>query len=147
MTTTWILVADRARARLFESGAADHSLSEIADFLNPEGRGEAKAGEDDRPARVHDRMGAGRHAVEPSSNERDKSIERFARALVDELSRGRVGNRFDQLVLVAPPAFLGALRAELDRPLAAMLTHSIDKDLTRADASTVAELLRSRPAA
>lgn len=146
MATTWILVADRARARLFEDGAANHPLTEVADFLNPEGRGEAKAGADDRPARVHDHMGAGRHAVEPSTDEREKSIARFARALVDELARGRVGNRFEQLVLVAPPAFLGALRGELDRPLSAMLTHSIDKDLTRADAAAVAELLRGRPA-
>lgn len=69
MSTTWILVADQARARLFSldptDGAAEGGLREIAGFVNPEGRLSARELGAARPPRTHDRMGASRHAIEP----------------------------------------------------------------------------------
>ncbi|MGE5167657.1 MAG: host attachment protein, partial [Deltaproteobacteria bacterium] len=38
MADTWILVADSARARVFEVTREDPTLREVAAFTNPEGR-------------------------------------------------------------------------------------------------------------
>jgi len=52
--------------------------------------------------------------------------------VVDELRRAMLAERFDRLVLVAPPAFLGDLRQELPKDLKAKVTDEITSDLTNA---------------
>lgn len=141
MSTTWILVADRAKARLFAINEEDHSIAEIEDFLNPEGRGREPA--QDRPPRTHDRFGNNRHAIEPRTSPQEKAIEFFAHELDAVLERGRTGHRFRDLVLIAPPQFLGALNAALDAKVRACVSAELPKDLTGADAL---EILSHLPA-
>lgn len=141
MPATWILVADSARARLF-SLDEEHGLGEIQTFVNVEGRLPAQALQRDRPPRTHDRFGDGRHAIEPHTPTHDKSLTRFAGLLQSTLERGRVEHRFDSLVLIAPPHFLGVLNTALGKHLRACLTLEIGKDMTReAPAAIGAKLL------
>src|SRR5688572_9275998 len=49
------------------------------------------------------------------------------RALLD---RARNEHRYDQLVLVAPPKFLGALRKELHKEVEKLVTDELPKDLS-----------------
>jgi protein required for attachment to host cells len=44
--------------------------------------------------------------------------------------KARVEQRFDELVLVAPPKFLGALRKELDKEVERLVTDELPKDLS-----------------
>ena len=46
------------------------------------------------------------------------------------LEKARVEHRFDELVLVAPPRFLGALRKELDKEVAKLVKDELPKDLS-----------------
>ena len=50
---------------------------------------------------------------------------------------------FQQLILIAPPKFLGLLRKELPGPLDQLLTRSIDKDLTRASVGKIIDYIES----
>lgn len=127
--STWILVADRARARIFEA-APDHKLTEVECFANPDGRAMGRDIETDRPPRVNESMGSTRHAIEPHTTLRDKSITRFARLLCNALERGHEQRCYQRLVLAAPPRFLGALRANLAESLQALITDEIRHDLT-----------------
>jgi protein required for attachment to host cells len=71
----------------------------------------------------------------------DRVIADFARALADKLQHGRVENQYERLVLVAPPGFLGLLRASLDGPTAELVVGSIDKDLaTRKESELIKHL-------
>lgn len=130
MTTTWILVADGARARLFETTAAGAGLAEVDCFTNPEGRGPAARRVEDRLPRVHESVGPARHAIEPHTSAHDKAADRFARSLGEALERGRLDRRYERLILVAPPRFLGALHTHLDKPLRDCVAGEIRRDLT-----------------
>lgn len=144
MSTTWILVADRARARLFSLHPETKALEEVEDFINSEGRARARELQSDRPQSSHDRFGDSCHAIEPHTSAEDKSAELFARQLVRILERGRNEHRYRDLVLIAPPRFLGALNATVDVQVRACVVSEIAKEMTQADARTVlAELPES----
>lgn len=130
MPTTWILVADRLRARLFSFAGDARQAEEIGDFINT--RGEVRGRTRQRPPRSHDRFGPGRHAIEPHTSPEERSIACFVAELGAVLERGRVGNRYQHLVLIAPPRFLGALKASLNKHVQSRVVSGVPKDLTGA---------------
>ena len=133
-SSTWILVAGSSKARLFVM-ERDRSLTEIKDFLNPDGRGREPAR--DRPPRTHDRFGDARHAIELHTSAEEKSDHVFARELEAVLERGRVDHRYRDLVLIAPPRFLGALKAALGEHVRTSVVAELSKDLTDADTTEI----------
>ncbi|NII11096.1 host attachment protein [Oleiagrimonas sp. C23AA] len=143
---TWVLVASRVRARLLEFDEQQRDITEIGDFLNPDGRiGQSSRGEN-RPPRTIDSTGAARHAIEPHTEPAVKLADRFAHQLVSVLEDGRVHHHFQHLVLIATPRFLGRLRQCMQPPLRAQLVHEINRDMTR-DTIDVIQALISRPSA
>lgn len=141
----WVLVADRARARLFEFASGGQKLHEIACFDNPEAQihGTAK----DHLPRSVESLGNVRHAIEPRTSLREKSIDQFARSLRDELEAGRTHQRYERLILIAPPRFRGALHRHLDKPLRSCISAEISRDLTKWPVERIYEQLLPRPAA
>ncbi len=137
MSRTWILVANRVRARLLEFDDRDRSLSELEDFLNPDGRAPSGSRGEHRPPRTMDRMGPGRHAIEPQTEPATKHAERFARELASRLEDGRVHHRFDHLVLIATPRFLGHLRQSMGPTLRGNVRREIRRDMTRGAAKSI----------
>lgn len=131
MSTTWILAADRAKARLFSFDGDPDSITELEDFICPDWRGRVPA--QDRQPRTHDRQGASRHVIEPRTAPREKAEETFARELDSVLERGRVEHRYQDLVLIAPPQFLGALNAALGSHVRARVVAELPKGLVGAD--------------
>ena len=138
MPETWILVADRARARLFSLAAGAEGMDEIGNFVNPEARTPDHMLEHARrPARMHDRFGESRHAIEPRTATRDKSAARFADLLGSALELGHATRRFRHLVLIAPPRFLGTLHATLATRLREAVALRVAKNLTRRSPATI----------
>jgi protein required for attachment to host cells len=127
---TWFLIADGSRAKVFESTGARQAPREIEDLgfsVDLPKSGELLA---DKPGRTFDSVGAGRHAKEnPTDLHRHRKRD-FAGKMVDELRRAMLAERFDRLVLVAPPAFLGDLRQQLPKDLKAKVADEITLDLT-----------------
>ena len=146
MSDTWILVADSARARLFSLEPGPRRLQEIGDFINAAARTPGHEQQTAPPARVHDRFGESRHAIEVRTPQKEKVAARFAAELKSALERGHAEQRCRQLVLIAPPRFLGTLNAALDEVLRESVVLKIAKNLTRKDAASVlAELPRPLP--
>lgn len=133
MNTTWILVAHRGGARLFENHGPGKGLQLVEDIPHPEGR--LKSGEinADKPGRAFDKFGAGRHSMSQEHEAADQVSLMFARHLCDKLGKARTANRFGRLVLVAEPRLLGELRAALDKPTTALVSATLDKDLVGVD--------------
>lgn len=130
MQPTWILVADRARARLLCPAATRGNLTELEDFVNPDGRKPASGLAHDRP-RSMESVGNARHVIEPHTSPEQKTAERFARDLADVLDRGRLNQRYERLILVAPPHFLGVLQDALNPQVRACVSGHLDRDLTK----------------
>jgi len=130
MKTTWILIAHRAGARLFEHRGREGGIVLLEDFPHPEGRlknGEINA---DKPGRSLDSMRTGgRHAMAKEHLPTEVVAQRFAKELAGHLDHGRSQNRYERLVLVAEPRFLGTLRGALGAPTAALVDATVDKDL------------------
>ncbi|GIX13808.1 MAG: host attachment protein [Paracoccaceae bacterium] len=138
---TWILVADATSARLFRTRARHEPLQPVPGHaLNTE-IPPARELEDDRPGRTFDRFGAGRHAKEPRTDPVRVEKQRFAHRVAELLDADRRHNRFERLILVAPPQFLGDLRASLPEETRALVSAEIDKDYTRLDPEELRERL------
>ncbi len=130
MDTTWILVADRAGARLFEQQGRGKLLTLLRDLPHPEGKLKNRDIDADKHGRSFDSMGQGRHAMSTEQAPTDRVAERFAKELAQMLDQGRMQNAYGRLVLVADPVFLGMLRAALPEPLAGKVAATVNKDLT-----------------
>lgn len=127
---TWILVADSARARLFESpGGDDWRL--IGEYEHVQSRENNKDLMPNRGPRIQNN-GEGadyRNALEPTTLW-DVEAKRFANELNDILKRGVAQHQFEDLIVVAPPKFLGVLRRQFDKPVMSRVRQEIQKEMT-----------------
>ncbi len=142
--TTWILVSDVSRAKLFSIERRDKDLSLVKDFEHPQGH---QFSRDIRPSsppgRTQKSTGPGtrRSSMEPHTWPKEAEAERFAQQLGHYLEEAIGKREFDSLVLVAPPHFLGLLHATLGRQTAKHLRASVDKDLSMLDAAELRQRL------
>jgi len=130
MATTWIVAADESRAKVLQVTDQQQHLTEVQDLENPSGRLQDREMQTDAEPRFSGRAGAG-----PASDaERQGAVEHsagvFAREVGRYLDQARLQHRYDQLVLVAPPKFLGALRKELHKEVEKLVTDELPKDLS-----------------
>lgn len=155
MGTTWIVCANAGRARILESSDTDvdlRGLSEVHDMVSPGGRMQASELETDRMGptaagqSIHNTGGAlpnktYQPAVTPEQHEADK----FARSLCSYLQQSQVEGRFQHLVLVAEPQFLGVLRKLISPQLQPLISEEYNKDYTQlSNRDLAAQLLQRR---
>jgi protein required for attachment to host cells len=126
---TWVLIADGAKARILENLGPSKGLHQVAgleeDLKLPPNR-ELLA---DRPGRSFESKGATRHSYETSDPHRAMKCA-FAEHVMVKLAAHYSAGKFDQLVLVAPAATLGDLRAAIDHALARAIAGELARDLT-----------------
>lgn len=139
---TWIVVADAARARVFRMEGEAGELVSAWEY-EPVGGGRLQGREiaSDRPGRTFNSVGTRRHAKEPPTDLERYESERFAREVTGKLDEDRRKGRFDHLVIVAAPQFLGDLRASMPAPLRACVTTEIDKNLSKLPPREIRERL------
>ena len=139
----WALVADAQRCRILERriplGRWQERTEEAVEVANPPSR---ELGTE-RPGRTHESSGTARHAIEPKTDPHRQAKQDFARLLADRLEARAA--KFDRLLLVAPPAFLGDLREALGEAARRRLAGTLDKDLTRHKLAGLAVQLDAMP--
>lgn len=138
---TWVVVASAARARMIESAGPRTPLRELSDLVNPQERLHPRELKTDKPGRAVDSLGGQRHAVQTAVEPKEQEAIRFAKQAIETLESGLQAGRFDALYLVAPPHFLGLLRAQMSPALARAVRGELVKDLTRERLSDLAEHL------
>lgn len=134
MKKTWILVANAERARCFERHGADHSLTELADFVQPKTNLEIDAHGSDltgAAGKGHGRTGHAGTQFEPRTEVHAKDRANFSRQLADYLNQAVAEQRCDALVLIASSPMLGELKPALSGAADKLLQSSIASDLTR----------------
>ncbi len=145
--TTYVLIADGARARLFvvEEGTADLKPALGQEFIGTNLPSREIAS--DRPGRSFDSAGSGRHAMEPPTDPHRHAERVFAQEVAAVLENALRRNEFHNLVVVAPPKALGDLRGEFSDALRNRVTAELNKDLTKVAIhdlpSHLAEILRT----
>jgi protein required for attachment to host cells len=134
MGNTWVVVADGTRARLFNRHK-NRKLEEFDVLLSPVNRLHEGDLVSDRDGRAADSTGNGGHAMGNKNSAKNREMANFARRLASRLEQGRNTGELARLVLVAPPRFLGQLRASLSTSASSLVALSIDKELTTLSAA------------
>jgi len=134
---TWIVVADGGQARFLLNEGPGKGLAPAIKQKAEEARKPTREVGSDRPGRVHDRFGPGRHTMVPRVDWHQFEKQKFAREMAAILDGAAEKRAFDRLVLVAPPKTLGTLRSAIRKNTAKLVTAEVPKDLTQV---TVGEL-------
>jgi protein required for attachment to host cells len=127
----WIVVADRASARIFKASPPTlDDLFELESLVHTEG---ALHGRDVyADAFGRNRAPNGRaNPDEPETDFRHHTAEDFAAVVINRLEKGRNNQEFGRLIVVAPPLFLGVLRGHYSPPLQKLIDFELDKELVR----------------
>lgn len=129
MKTLWILTGNRGFAKIFEVQGHGRIVKEVFHLDNPNGL--KKSGEilADKPGRGFDRVGGGRHAYSSETEVQDHEQQLFAHQLSKILQEGHDRQAFDELALVAPTHFIGALNTALHENVRKKIIKEVGKDL------------------
>ncbi|MGD1879033.1 MAG: host attachment protein [Kiloniellaceae bacterium] len=128
-TRSWIVIADGAQARILENTGPGKGLTPLPAEERHQDLRPSRDINADRPGRTHDRMGPGRHAMEPPSDPHREEKRHFATELAGRLNAAAQKQSYDRLVLVAPAKTLGDLRQALSKEAAAKVEGELSKDL------------------
>ena len=129
MNTIWVLVANQAEARIYSAPRLPGSLTLVYTLLNEDGSAHTRDLVSDAPGRVHDRMGSGRHSMEPDTSVKEEQRRRFVKVMVNKLEVAHMRGEFKRLVLLAAPAVLGVIRKTVAGNLADTVIREIPKDV------------------
>lgn len=139
MNPTWLVNANHSYAQIFSfSGVkANGGAKEVASLYCPEARQHDGDLVSDDAGRSFDSGGQGRHALEPSTDQKRQIAKKFAKDIAQQLEQGRQQKAFEDLVLIAPPDFLGDLRSALSSPCKQTVVHECKKNLIHQDLAHV----------
>ncbi|MGI9403845.1 MAG: host attachment protein [Hyphomicrobium sp.] len=130
LTTTWILIADGARARIFANLGPGKGITPVEGGVLKTDHAPSRELASDRPGRTFESADVMRHAIDPAQDPHRELKRAFAVRLAALLDERLARNAFDRLVLVAPPVTLGDLRAALSKPVKERVSAELDNDLT-----------------
>jgi protein required for attachment to host cells len=128
---TWILIADGGRGRIVENAGPGRGVRPANGM---EFEAELPANRDivsDRPGRTVESVGYARHSKEEPTDPHRELKRRFATMLCSVLERKLAEKAFDRLILVAPAATMGDLRAALSEQVRARVSAELVADLTK----------------
>ena len=107
----WYVIADGGRARFVECDDQG-AFRTLSSFVSTELHTSAHELGRDRPARVKESASPARSAIEPRRDLHEAAKEDFIRAVADTLAAGLKDEKFDELVLVAPPGVIAERAGE-----------------------------------
>jgi protein required for attachment to host cells len=136
MKLTWILVADNTHARFFTTSTPSSGLVEIEDIAHTEGRLHDREITSDLPGKIKSSDGGG-HAFEQPTDPKKHEADNFARLVTQHLETAHNANKFEQLLIIAEPSFLGLLRNHLPEQIKKLVCFELDKNITTLTAAEI----------
>jgi len=129
----WIVVADVGRANIIAvTRDAEGRHLDIVHEMSADNRPSQEIASD-KPGRGFANPGGNqqRHAMPPSTDPHRHAQDEFVADVVSYLTDKRNHNKFENLVVIAPPRIMGEMRAKMPKPLAEAVEGEITKDLTK----------------
>lgn len=142
-TRTWILIADGARARIFANFGPGKGIEAVDGTEFETDHPQSSDYYTDKPGRSFESANTMRHAMEPPHDPHREAKRAFAVKLGKVLSERLSQKEYDRLIIVAPPASLGDLRATLSDDVQAVVSAELDKDLTKTPVADLPKHLES----
>lgn len=126
---TWILLADSSHARVFLNEGVGQGVSPIAEGTFDAPVLPTREINADKPGVSFDSVGEGRHRMQPTTDPNRQVKLAFAKRLVSFLEQANNKQKYDRLILIAPPRMLGDLRSALPAKIGNLVYGKLDKDL------------------
>jgi protein required for attachment to host cells len=150
MQTTWIMVANAGRARIFSESDPSQPLQEVEDMVSPAAHlreldlvtdkmsptsatnsGHNVGGTQGVGFAHNANVGTPNSQYQPAQTPTEHEAEKFAKDISAYLKQAHNEGRFKQLVISASPQFLGTLRNNLDSTVQPLVKLEINKDYTQ----------------
>jgi protein required for attachment to host cells len=112
MSRIRIIVADQAEAIFYDTASLRARPKEVARISDPLAHQHNRDFSSDRPGRSYESFGSARHAIARENDPRQQEAVRFAKRISRRLDTARRSGEFDELIVVAGPAFR---EEEIDR--------------------------------
>jgi len=140
MSTTWILIANAAQAKLYANLGPNKGVELVNEYVHPESREKGSELVSDRSGH-NQGHGNGRGSYVPQTGPKQNAAEHFARDLAGMLDEGRSHGRYERLILAASSPFIGLLKQHLPLGVSKLITASVDRDYTGASERELPQLL------
>jgi protein required for attachment to host cells len=140
MSITWILVANASLAKLYANYGPNKGLKLVKELMHPASRSKNSELVTDRPGAIQSSPGGG---YESHRQPKEQAARAFAQELAQEFYQGRTRQAFGRAILVAPPTFMGMLKAEMDAPTDRLVSARVEKDYTKTAEPVLVERLSS----
>jgi protein required for attachment to host cells len=127
--TTWIIVADGSRARILTPREEGSGFDIVSETTSAETHVPSREIWADRPGHVQESGSSARHSIEPRHDPHEERKAAFIRQLATQVNAA--AERFDSLVLFAPPRSMAELRERLEEGVRRKITAAAAKDLTK----------------
>ena len=137
----WVVVADSSRGRIFTTKTSTSVLNEIETLAHPEGRLHEQEMDSDLPGKGSGIAGAGGHAYQDETEPKEHEEIKFAKRLARHLDESRKAKKFEKLMIISAPSFLGKLRQQLSAELSKSICYELDKNLTTHSVDDIREHL------
>ena len=113
MTYFRVLVADKAKAQLYDLPTRRSALKSVQCFVNPAGKLQEQALGTSRPGRAMSGASGRRHAYQPKHGIKEHAEEVFVRQVAVALAADAESAGGAPIILIAAPRLLGAYRRYL----------------------------------
>lgn len=125
---SWVVIVNRREAKFYSYlNHRNSDLKYVTKIENPRGRLKAQDINTDKPGIFSSLLTYGPRLVKKQSPTQRVAAE-FAKEVADFLDKCRTQQMFDNVILVAPPTFLGELRQSLSSPLKKIVKREVAKD-------------------
>jgi protein required for attachment to host cells len=130
---TWLLIANASKAKLYSFHKAalfqhqdPKALTLVNEFSHDKSRKKNSELSTDRMGRLGAYTSGLAEATPPKTHE----AEVFAIELVNHLDEARTENKFRDLIIIAPAAFMGMMSKHTTHEIEKMIAQKIEKDYT-----------------
>jgi protein required for attachment to host cells len=127
-TRTWVLTADRAKAKTFEWLPKTNFLKEISSFEESDVRKHERDLKADRPG--HGNNPSSRYSVEDKSSYKQQASQNFLKDVAELLCKKEALSAYDKLVVIAQKEVYQTIRDNLTPIAQNKITLHHAKDLT-----------------
>lgn len=126
---TWIVVANKTEAKIFEYANKKNSVIKyVMKLENPRGRLRSIDINSDKPGTFLGLTSHGTRLVNEESPT-DRIAQEFAKKVVEFLEEEQRKRQFDDLVIISNPHFIGRMRGLYSKELSQAIQREVIKDL------------------
>ncbi len=137
----WILLADKAHARIYARDGINGRLTQVLDKEHPAARGKQSEEGAAPPGRGQKSMNAARYAYEDHADFPDQESVVFLRDVAAEVNKAVTRDILDKLILVALPKTMARLKSDLTEEARAKIGEEWPKNLIGVAESSLADRL------